>query len=182
SGAAVLKGAPLGAEVEPAAARATAPASSQAQQPEPTVSTPADTAGQQQGEDEATKARREAWQAYYAQLAQLQKERLAAAQSALTAETGLGAGGNAPAAAPGAGPEAALGLPPAVIPPGALAAAGGFPGAYGMPSVPPAGPDLNAQREKQAFLSKPGDVTGASDDLPATLREPVPYTVTAGTV
>ena len=38
------------------------------------------------------------------------------------------------------------------------------------------------QREKQAFLAQPGDVTGNSDDLQATLRDPSsPYLVMAGT-
>ena len=47
---------------------------------------------------------------------------------------------------------------------------------------PPAQVDASAQREKQAFLNQPGDVTGSSDDLQATLRDPSsPYLVMAGT-
>jgi type IV secretion system protein VirB10 len=58
--------------------------------------------------------------------------------------------------------------------------AGGY--GLGSPVYPPAQVDARGQREKQAFLAQPGDTTGASDDLQATLREPSsPYLVMAGT-
>ena len=57
-----------------------------------------------------------------------------------------------------------------------------YPGSFGLPTYPPARVDASAQREKQAFLNQPGDVTGSSDDLQATLRDPSsPYLVMAGT-
>ncbi|MBV8401898.1 MAG: hypothetical protein JOZ17_24730 [Acetobacteraceae bacterium] len=140
------------------------------------ITQPSDNSSHAQGqeEDEATKARREAWHAYYANVAELEKDRLQSAQAALKAPTGA-ATQNSAAAAPGQVQDPVAGFPPGVIPPGALAAPGALAGAYG---AAPAVPDLNAQREKQAFLNKPGD---QNDDLQATIKEPVPYTVTAGT-
>jgi type IV secretion system protein VirB10 len=191
SGAAILSGAPIGGEVPPTLVHP--PATPDASpQPAPVPPAPSDSAGlgnsQGQGEDEATKARREAWQSYYAQLAQLQKDRFAAAASAMSAATSL-SNGNQPvssvAAAPGApaavasasgGVEGATGA----AAPGT--AAGLYPGGFGLPTYPPARVDAGAQREKQAFLNRPGDVTGSSDDLPALLRNPSsPFVVMAGT-
>ena len=63
-----------------------------------------------------------------------------------------------------------------------VTAPGTYPGGFGLPTYPPARVDASAQREKQAFLNQPGDVTGTSDDLQATLRDPSsPYLVMAGT-
>jgi type IV secretion system protein TrbI len=75
NGAAVLSGAPVGGEVIPAVARPVVAPSPDQPPPVRTPSAmPTDNGavgGQPQEDDEATKARREAWQAYYAQLAQL---------------------------------------------------------------------------------------------------------------
>jgi len=193
NGSAVLSNAPFGGEVEPAVAKMPLsthtgrPQTRPAQQPS---AMPSDNGGgQTQGEDEATKARREAWQNYYQQLAEVQKEHLTAATSAMTAGTtlnetqggpqiasdaGVVSASTAPGiAAGGAGAEAAQ---PAVTAPGT------YPGGFGLPTYPPARVDASAQREKQAFLNQPGDVTGTSDDLQATLRDPSsPYLVMAGT-
>jgi len=191
SGAAVLGSAPIGGEIQPAVAamplapRQGVPATHPIQQ---SPGTPSDGGGSpSQEEDEATKARHEAWQAYYQQLAQLQKERLTAATSAMTAETALNQnqGGQQPATA------AAMSSTPAM--PTAEGAGNGvsvsspagmtYPGGFGLPNYPPAQVDESAQREKQAFLNQPGDVTGTPDDLQTTLRAPSsPYLVMAGTV
>jgi type IV secretion system protein TrbI len=186
----VLSNAPLGGEVEPAVAKmplsthAGRPQTQPAQQPS---AMPSDNGGAQtQGEDEATKARREAWQNYYQQLAEVQKEHLTAATSAMTAGTTLNetqggqqiasdAGAVSASTAPGIG--AGTGVPQP-----AMAAPGTYPGGFGLPTYPPTRVDASAQREKQAFLNQPGDVTGTSDDLQATLRDPSsPYRVMAGT-
>ncbi len=59
---------------------------------------------------------------------------------------------------------------------------GTYPGGFGLPTYPPVRVDASAQREKQAFLNQPGDVTGSSDDLQATLRDPSsPFLMMAGT-
>jgi type IV secretion system protein TrbI len=193
NGAAILSGAPIGGEVEPTSVRPTPPNRNASPQPAAIPSIPSDSAGsgnsQAQGEDEATKARREAWQTYYAQLAQLQKDRLSATTSAMSADTGLGSGnsnGRQPAMSnagtPGAPAGAASvsgGVDGAT---GAGAPAGVYPGGFGLPTYPPARVDAGAQREKQAFLNQPGDVTGSSDNLPALLRDPSsPFLVMAGT-
>jgi len=190
SGAAVLDNAPIGGEVQPAVAnmpltsRTTASPAHPVQQTEAMPSDQGVSGGQ--GEDEAAKARREAWQTYYQQLAQLQKARLTAATSALTADTTLNQnqGGQQPTSNPGASPSPVaqvpdaggngIGVPP---PPGAP-----YPSSFGLPAYPPVRVDASAQREKQAFLNQPGDMTGSSDDLQATLRDPSsPYLVMAGT-
>jgi type IV secretion system protein VirB10 len=143
-----------------------------------------------QGEDDATKARREAWQTYYTQVAQLQKDRLTAATSAMTADTGLGNNSGSQTGASGNGVPGAAGGPasfPGGVAPGMSVGApgavpGAFPGGFGLPAYPPARVDASAQREKQAFLNQPGDVTGSSDDLQAALRDPSsPFLVMAGT-
>ena len=197
NGAAVLDGAPPGGEVVPAADRTLVPGKSPGVSSQPVqspLSTPSDNSGadsrQALGNDDATKARRDAWRAYYAQLAQVQKDRLAAATSAMTAETRLGnsaagqtvasstgglgvAGGQAPI--PGVAPDANVGSPGAAV--------GTYPGGFGLPAYPPARVDATAQREKQAFLDQPGDVSGNSADLRAALRDPAsPFLAMAGTV
>jgi type IV secretion system protein VirB10 len=194
---AVLSGAPADGDVVPASDRKVIPGKLPGNSSEPgqsPVSMPSDSSaadsGQTQGEDEATKARQEAWRTYYAQVAQIQKHRLTTATSAMTADTGLSnsRGGRAVAANNGV-PESAGG---SVSPPGAIGtetgdgvpgtAAGPYPGGFGLPTYPPARVDSGAQREKQAFLNQPGDVSGSSDDLQATLRDPSsPFLVTAGT-
>jgi hypothetical protein len=138
-----------------------------------------------QGDDDATKARREAWRNYYARLAQLQKDRLTAAQSAMTADI---AGGNhgqqiVPASAGGASAPAAAGAGPTRGLPGAADASPSYGGVVGVPGVygtgaagypiyPPAQIDTAGQREKQAFLAQPG-ATGDADYLQASRRDPI---------
>ncbi len=193
----VLSGAPAGGEVVPAAARtgmpdhpATAPSQRAQSGQQQTGAGPSDGSGAgSQGEDDATKARREAWQVYYAQVAQLQKDRLSAASAALNADVGTASESQPPATAGSAGvpvSPGAMGGVSAAMPPGAFPGvlAGGYgpPGGYGRPIYPPAQVNGSAQREKQAFLKQSGDVTGASDDLPAAIRDPASRdTVTQGT-
>ena len=193
SGAAVLSGAPVGGEVIPAVAKAVV--TSPSDQPSPAripSAMPTDNGavgGQPQEDDETTKARREAWQSYYAQLAQLRKDRLTAATSAMTSDTGMGGNGGQNAAT-GAGipsPASFVGAAPGGM---ETAAGAGGPGVagnpvsggFGLPVYPPARVDASAQREKQAFLNQPGDVTGGSDDLQAVLHDPSsPFLVMTGT-
>ncbi|MDA8250644.1 MAG: hypothetical protein M0Z28_15940 [Rhodospirillales bacterium] len=198
NGAAVLRGAPTGSEVVPATARTPLSplpgqpsAAPMPQQP----GMPSENAGASpaQGEDDATKARREAWQSYYAQLAQIQKDRVSAATSAMKADTGLNntGGGQSPpsnASNPGTPPAAdGSGASPGSPGPGMGAAPpGGIPGAspggFGMPGAPSTRVDASAQREKQAFLNQPSDPTGSADDLQAALRNPSsPYLIMAST-
>jgi hypothetical protein len=190
NGASILNGAPAGGEVRSAIYRP-APSPPAALEREPTTAAPpADRVGgsPSQGDDDATKARREAWQNYYAQLAQLRKDRLTAAQSAMTADTSAGdrgrpiisaSAGGAPASPP-APAEPAQGFSGG---PGAAPGGGtGVPGVYGTgvagyPIYPPAQIDAAGQREKQAFLAQPG-ATGDADYLQATRRDPIsPYEV-----
>lgn len=196
NGSAVLNGAPAGGEVIPAVLRTPLPAGSGQGRPvSPPPTLPADgnaAGGQPSADDDAAKARREAWQAYYAELAQLRKDRLAAATSAMTADTGMSSsnGSGTQPVTPGAGtatPAALTGAEATAGESGRSPGAPGFvpavqPGGFGLPIYPPARVDTTAQREKQAFLSQPGDVTGNSDDLLATLRDPSsPFLVMAGT-
>src|SRR6185312_7516107 len=91
SGAAVLNGAPTDGEVQSAVFRSANPHPAQ-QPPEQqaqVTAAPSDRSGQAQGDDDAAKARHQAWQTYYTEIQQLQKDRLSAAQSAMTADTGL---------------------------------------------------------------------------------------------
>jgi len=190
NGAAVLSNAPTGGEIQPAVANVLLPTHhgmSPARPVQQSPATPSDDSGNPaQGEDEATKARQEAWQTYYQQLAQLQKERLTAATSAMTAGTALSQdqGGQQLASNSGVSPS-----PVAQVSEAGGSGIGGlspvgvtYPGGFGLPTYPPARVDAGAQREKQAFLNQPGDVTGSSDDLQATLRDPSsPYLVMAGT-
>lgn len=195
SGAAVLSGAPVGGEIQPATARVpmgptagAAPAGAAEQVPSAAAPSDGSGPGQPQGEDEATKARREAWQQYYSQVAQLQKDRITAATSAMSAETNMSANagpqtGQGAVVMPTSASAASPGLAEtngsvASAGPGMLGSSGGF----GLPSYPPVRVDASAQREKQAFLNQPGDVTGSQDDLQATLRDPSsPFLVMAGT-
>ena len=190
NGSAVLSNAPTGGEIQPAVANGLSPTHQGMSPAHPVQQPPAmpsdDGGSSAQGEDDATKARQEAWQTYYQQLAQLQKQRLTAATSAMTAGTALNRdqGGQQLASNSGASPSPVAqvseaggsgigGLPPAGV---------AYPGGFGLPTYPPARVDASAQREKQAFLNQPGDVTGSSDDLQATLRDPSsPYLVMAGT-
>jgi type IV secretion system protein TrbI len=197
SGASILNGAPAGGEVQSAVYRPMlahpAPLT-----PEPLAGAqPSDRAecSPAQGDDDATKARREAWRNYYAQLAQLQKDRLTAAQSAMTADTSGGNRGQqiVSVSAGGATAPAAGSAEPAQGFPGAGGATPGYggvvggPGVYGTgvagyPIYPPTQIDTAGQREKQAFLAQPG-ATGDSDYLQASRRDPIsPYEVKAGTV
>jgi type IV secretion system protein VirB10 len=194
SSAAVLNGAPPDGMIQSAAYR---PALPHPQQPSPpqgqATAGPSDfggAGGHAQGDDDATKSRQQAWQTYYTQIQQLQKDRLSAAQSAMTADTGLSNGqqfaaSGGPGAAPGAtGAGQAVPGAPGTLPGngGALAIPGGYVAGSGLPVYPPAQVDAAGQREKQAFLAQPGDPAGASDDLPAALRDPSsPYLVMAGT-
>lgn len=160
-------------------------------QPSPTYPTVASNSsgGGEQAESMATKARREAWAAYYAQVAEVQRAREEAARDALKADTSLaqGGGGSAPSGATldrrmadaEAGVQAAqavqAGYPQQA---GAGYAPGGF---GGMASLPPALPDPTGARQKQAFMSQPGNLGRGGDVLVATVRPPLsPFTVTAG--
>jgi type IV secretion system protein TrbI len=193
NGAAVLDGAPGGGEVAPASDRTLIPAKSPGTSSQPSqtpLAVPSDNSGadsgQAQGEDDATKARREAWQTYYAQLAQLQKDRLTAATSAMTADTGLSSSTSGQVVASNTG-GSGVASGPAQVPGGVVpemgvgpfgVAVGTYPGGFGLP----ARADASVQREKQACLDQPGDVTGSSDDLRAALRDPSsPFLVMAGT-
>jgi type IV secretory pathway VirB10-like protein len=127
--------------------------------------------------------RKEAWKAYWAALAELQKARLDKAREALAAKTAvsIGSGSGAPAAPPPAPAPVPSPVPGVPLAAGyAPAFAGGFAG-FGLPGVAPVGIDGAGQREKQAYLAQPGDI-GTSDVLPFTRRPaPSPYTVSAGT-
>jgi type IV secretion system protein VirB10 len=192
SGAAVLNGAPLDGEVQSAAYRAAHPDPAQQKPAQQVTAAPTDRSAtaQAQTDDGAEEAHQEAWQIYYTQVWQLQKDRLTAAQSAMTADTGLPNGQQlAMNSSSGATPRTVgtdQTIPNTLVaPPGDLDTAA-IPGSYGaglgLPIFPPARVDAPGQGEKQAFLAQPGDTTGASDDLQATLRDPSsPYLVMAGT-
>jgi len=189
SSAAVLNDAPAVGEVQAAVYRPPPLTPTRQQSPAQTqaTATPSDHtgAGAAQPDDDAAKARRQAWQTYYAQVAEVQKARLSAAQSAMTADTGLTNGqqtssNSIPPAATGGAGAGQTGATPG----GSMGYAGApnVPGGFELPVYPPAQVDAPGQREKQAFLAQPGDTTGASDDLQAPLREPSsPYLVMAGT-
>ena len=144
-----------------------------------------------QEDDEATKARREAWQTYYAQLAQLQKDRLTAATSAHDVGHRHGQQwrpdspplGRASGAAPSFAGAASGGTEPA--------AGVGSAGIVGDPALPAASGCRSIRRRgwtragsgrSRPSSTQPGDATGASDDLQAVLHDPSsPYLVMAGT-
>ena len=161
--------------------------------PTPAGSPPSDTgAGRQvDAEDDATKARRQAWLVYYQQLAELQKQRYDGATQAMRADTGVGgsAGGGASNPQPiggtpsmdAPGGQQAMQMPPGMGGPGG-AYGGGYGGAYGGYAPAPAVPDATGAREKQAFLAQRGS-DGSNDTLLATVRDPIsPYLITAGDV
>lgn len=181
SAAAVLDGAPSGM----IAAVGFHPLSP-AQPPAPPVAPkPAGVSIQMPGDAAGAAAyRKQAWKAYWAALAALQKAKLDKARAALAAKTAVSIGsGSGAASVPPPVPSPVPGAPPAAgyappqLPPGF---AGGLPG-FGLPGVAPVGIDGTGQHEKQAYLAQPGD-TGTSDVLPFTRRPaPSPYTVSAGT-
>ena len=129
--------------------------------------------------------RKEAWKAYWAALAELQKSKLDKAKVALAAKTAVSirSGSGAASTAPPAPALAPVPSPVPGVPPAAgyaPASAGDFPG-FGLAGVAPVGIDGTGQREKQAYLAQSGDI-GTSDVLPFTRTPaPSPYTVSAGT-
>jgi type IV secretion system protein VirB10 len=195
SGTSILAGAPTNGEVRSAVYRPSPSPPTPLQREPLAAAQPSDRTDRspEQGDDDATKARRQAWQNYYTQLAQLQKDRLTAAQSAMTADTPSGNRGQQSISVPTGGAPAAANGEPAQGFPGAASNAPGYGGAVGVPGVygtgvagypnyPPAQIDTAGQREKQAFLAQPG-ATGDADYLQATRRDPIsPYEVKAGTV
>lgn len=186
SGAAVLNGAPTEGEVKSARDRPPPAPRQRAPQPEKASELPSDHgtgSSLPNDEDAAATARRQAWQTYYAQVAGIEKAQFAAARSAMTADTGLPGSqrtaAGSPSATGGTAPASGMAGVPAGYPGAPVVPAGD---AFGLPGYPSARIDATAQREKQAFLAQPGDATGASDDLGATLRMPAsPYLVMAGT-
>jgi type IV secretion system protein VirB10 len=197
SGTSILAGAPTNGEVRSAVYRPSPSPLTLLQREPLAAAQPSDRTDRspEQGDDDATKARRQAWQNYYAQLAQIQKDRLTAAQSAMTADPSAASRGQPiiSASAGGAAAPAAASTEPAQGFPGAAGVAPasgagvGVPGVYGTgvagyPIYSPAQIDTAGQREKQAFLAQPG-ATGDADYLQATRRDPIsPYEVKAGTV
>jgi type IV secretion system protein VirB10 len=206
SGAAVLDGAPRSGEIESASFRqpGTPTRNAAVNTPAKAIQTaPSDGGGQQQdqADDPATQARKQAWQTYYQQLAALQMTRRQAEQDAMKADSAVtttGIAGNAGAGQSG-NPSAAL--DPQIAQAQmtaqqaqgaattALPAAGGYglnPGGLGIgggyPILPPAGPDQTGAREKQTFTGQTGSL-GQNDTLASTVRDPIsPYLVTAGDV
>src|SRR5260370_20557752 len=89
SGTSVLAGAPTNGEVRSAVYRPSPSPLTPLQREQLAAAQPSDRTDRspEQGDDDATKARRQAWQNYYAQLAQIQKNRLTTAQSAERADT-----------------------------------------------------------------------------------------------
>jgi type IV secretion system protein VirB10 len=188
NGAAVLNNAPIDGEVSPVAATMALSARPVVPEAHPVQQAPAmpsdNGGGSAREEDEAARARHEAWQAYYQELARLRSERLTAATSAMSAQTNLSQN------QVGQPVAATSGVPSVVSMPDAAGGGGGMPSPVGVPytggfPVPAGSPvsvDANPQREKQAFLNQPGDISGGSNDLQATLRDPSsPYLVMAGT-
>jgi type IV secretion system protein VirB10 len=138
--------------------------------------------------DLAEQTRKQAWLAYYANVAQVEQARFTAEKAALTADTALGNGQAAvdPAAAgtavvgtPNGMPTGEPVRPAAAYPAGIPVGVPGYvPGGFGYPA---AVPDISGAREKQAFMAQAGDTSGASDTLQATVRDPIsPYLITAG--
>jgi type IV secretory pathway VirB10-like protein len=152
----------------------------------------------QKGEDPAAQARRQAWQTYYQQVAELQRARFQAESGALssgiavTTQSAASASGSSAAGLDQqiAQAQAAAGQAQNAL--GAASAASGesrlpaFPaggsGTGGYPILPPAGPDQAGAKEKQAFVQQTGNL-GQNDTLGATVRDAItPYLVTAGDV
>ena len=190
SGASVLSGAPSDGIIQAVMRPAIQPKPDvKALTPVQQGSAPTDKGNSEQGEDEATKARREAWRVYYQQLAQLQQARLSAATTALSSENALSAngGGAAPATT---GVDQQIGQTRLEQAQNAQLTRGvGFPGlgagfapGFGGSAAAPTGIDTSAQREKQAFLNQPGDLTGLSYDLPTRVQDASsPFLVMQGT-
>jgi len=189
SSAAVLNGVPTDGEVKSVRFQPPRPPSSQQRSPQasPPPSDHSTAASPSNDGDAAAKARQQAWQTYYAQVADVQKAQLAAAQSAMTAGTRLTNSERTTANAGSAAATGGAGTGEARRPAGVRAGYGDLPAVpagngSGLPAYPAAQIDAIGQREKQAFLAQPGDTSGATDDLRATLRKPSsPYLVMAGT-
>jgi type IV secretory pathway VirB10-like protein len=191
--AAVLDGAPSDGVVLARLGVANVPSNSPAPSGDRTIpvdmpALPSDSVKQGDVEDDATKARRQAWQVYHGQLADLQRQRHETTNAAMRADTSAltvaGGDGAAMQAGPGAGHSSqaisvqGVGQGPEMGAPGGLYA-GGYPGGYGYGAAP-ALPDATGAREKQAFLGQRGS-DGTNDTLIATVREPIsPYLITAG--
>ena len=165
--AAILSAAPPDGEVQPAVDRVSAPhPASRPVQPAPVTATPTDhrSADAPQGDSDAATARRQAWQAYYAEVRQVRKDRVSAARSAMAADTGLTNGQHV--AGNGSHGVTRVGLAISGVPnlQQGYGATDAVPGGYavggGLPVTPPAGIDAAGQREKQAFLAQPGDTMG----------------------
>ena len=157
-----------------------------------TLASPSDAAHPGEGEDDAMKARRQAWQVYYAQLADIQKQRHDSAVQAMRADTSagsVGAGGNGAMPQQPAGMAAPMGPvagQEAIQAPGAGYPAGGYGYPYGGTPYgfggPPVVPDATGARQKQAFLGQQGS-DGSNDTLLATVRDPIsPYLITEGDI
>ena len=153
-------------------------------------------------EDAAIKFRRAAWETYYKELAELEKQRHEQVVQALQAGTATGSSSSGAAqlataigGSIGSGSSAGGFAPPVQEQEEAQAAGydgaapgggygggryGGFGGGYG--GGRPVQPDTTGAREKQSFgveQSAEGDVN--SDTLHSTVRDPIsPYLVTAG--
>lgn len=145
---------------------------------------PSDASHSSDGEDDATKARREAWRVYYAQLADLQKQKHDAADQAMRSDpavssagaAGEAQGGNATMQSGGPGMQQAGQAPGAGYPGGSYSSS-----PYGF-GGPPALPDATGAREKQVFLGQRGS-DGTNDTVLATVRDPVsPYLITEGDI
>jgi len=157
-----------------------------------TLASPSDATHPGEGEDDATKARRQAWQVYYAQLADIQKQRHDSAVQAMRADTSaasIGAGGEGAMPQQPAGMAVPMGAgsgQQAMQAPGGAYQAGGYGSPYGSSPYgfggPPVVPDATGAREKQAFLGQQGS-DGSNDTLLSTVRDPIsPYLITAGDV
>lgn len=182
SAASVLAGAPLYGDIQPAIYRPAvpplehhAPPPSKPESPPPVAPAASAPAASQPQPSEAdiaaAQARQAAWQVYYQQLAQLRQTKFTEAQSALGADVALDKLGTG-------APQAAAGQPQTAQ---AGTVTGQGIGADGGPSQG-LGVDVHGQREKLAFASQQGDLSGASDVLHATIHDPPsPYTVMATT-
>jgi type IV secretory pathway VirB10-like protein len=206
SGAAVLNGAPQSGEIQSASFRqpGTPARNAAVNTPVKAIQTAPSDGGEQpqdQADDPATQARKQAWQTYYQQLAALQMTRMQAEQDAMKVDsavtttgiaenTGADQSGN-PAAA--LDPQIAQAQMTAQQAQGAATTAWRAAGGYGVnsgglgigggsPMLPPAGPDQTGAREKQTFAGQTGNL-GQNDTLASTARDPIsPYLVTAGDV
>ena len=164
-------------------------------------SEPSDSGGATQTpqEDEATKARREAWKVDYSRLAEVDKQRYESAIQAMQADvsatgpgsgTGSALGGAVQMASAATAKPPAGGAGGAAEPPGAAYGSGGYGGGGycgyggGYGGDRPVLPDTTGSREKQAFISQSGsDGDIRNDTVLSTVRDPIsPYLVTAGDV